>query len=275
MKIYDGLEQGTNEWHAVKSGLPTASNFDKILTAKGEKSKSIKTYIYQLVGERILGRTEEGFKSDWMERGNEIEDEARSLYEFKTDNNVDQVGFIRIEKPLCGGSPDGLVGDDGGLEIKCPKLSTHIKYALAGKLPSEYHRQVMGYLFITGRAWWDFMSYYPGVDPFIIRVYPDKAFFEMLKISLIDINHQINDAYNLLMKNDENQQNNDNQDTIPSIGQWSPAAQKIIDQIDKLATAEEVDKFRASKRKMILGLGDESTDVFGYIETAYQGLKGA
>lgn len=200
MKIYDKIEQGSDEWHSIRTGVPTASNFDKILKMNGEKSDSLKTYIHQLVGEKMLGKTEDGFQSEWMQRGNDIEAEARLLYELRSGYNVDQVGFIKLDNPLCGCSPDGLIDDDGGLEIKCPKLSTHIKYSLAGKLPSEYHRQVMGSLFISGRKWWDFMSYYPGIDPFIIRVYPDQSFFGMMKQAIIDINNKVEEAYQQLIK---------------------------------------------------------------------------
>lgn len=215
MKIFNNIDQGTPEWHAIRAGIPTASNFDKIIKANGSRSDQAKTYIHQLVGERLLGHAEDGFKSEWMERGTELESEARALYEFISGNDVCQVGFMRLGYPSCGCSPDGLVGDDGGLEIKCPKLSTHIKYALSGKLPSDYHRQVMGSLFVSGRKWWDFMSYYPGLDPFIVRVYPDQAFFGMLRQALVDINNNVDEACNLLVgagkvpKSDKSCQKND------------------------------------------------------------------
>lgn len=277
MKIFSDIEQGTAEWHAIRAGVPTASNFGKIVKANGSKSDQAKTYIHQLVGERLLGRTEEGFKSEWMERGNEVEGEARALYEFISGNDVDQVGFIKMDNPLCGCSPDGLIGADGGLEIKCPKLSTHINYALGGKLPSDYHRQVMGSLFVSGRKWWDFMSYYPGLDPFVIRVYPDQAFFGMLRQALVDINNKVDEACNMLINNAEQVTDNDESsqksDEIPSTNQWSPAAQKIINQVDKMETSSAIDNYRASNRKMIDALGvGEAVEVFKYIENAYQQL---
>jgi hypothetical protein len=190
MKIYN-FDQGSTEWHGIRAGIPTTSEFSKIIKANGSTSDQVRNYSYQLVGERLLGRTEEGFKSDWMNRGTEMESEARELYEFLTDTKVDQVGFFRREKPDCGCSPDGLISEDGGLELKCPKLSTHIKYLRIGKLPAEYHRQVHGSLFVTGRAWWDFMSYYPGIKPFIIRVYPDKIFMDSLHMAIEELNKSV------------------------------------------------------------------------------------
>lgn len=274
MKIINNIEQGSPEWHAIRAGIPTASNFGKIVKANGSKSDQAKTYIHQLAGERLLGRTEEGFRSEWMDRGREIENEARLLYEFKNSCDVDQVGFIKMDEPLCGCSPDGLIGEDGGLEIKCPKLSTHIKYALAGKLPSDYHRQVMGSLFVSGRKWWDFMSYYPGLDPFIIRVYPDQAFFGMLRQALVDINDKVDEACNLLVNSGAKVPNDDEScqesDEIHSMNTWSPAAQSIIDQVDKLATSTAIDNYRMSKRAVIDTLGDEADEIFNYIENAYQ-----
>lgn len=196
--MISNVEQGSTEWHALRAGVPTASNFGKIVTSTGAPSKSAGDYVNQLIGEKLLGKTEEGFKTEWMQRGTELESEAREMYEFTQDVTVDQVGFIGKESPACGCSPDGLVGETGGLEIKCPKLQTHIKYLLYGKLPSEYHRQVHGSLYVTGREWWDFMSYYPGLQPFIIRVFPDEKFNDELEKNIIFINEKINAGYQTL-----------------------------------------------------------------------------
>lgn len=271
MKIINDIEQGSPEWHAIRAGIPTASSFGKIVKANGSKSDQAKTYIYQLAGERLLGRTEEGYKSEWMERGNEVEGEARALYEFISGNDVDQVGFIKMDEPSCGCSPDGLIGEDGGLEIKCPKLSTHIKYALAGKLPSDYHRQVMGSLFVSGRKWWDFMSYYPGLDPFIIRVYPDQAFFDMLRQALVDINDKVDEACNMLVNSDVKVSNN------AKSCRESDGVEPLIAEINALKTSMSVDKWRAGKSAYIVqNLTDEDqNNIFDYAEVAFRELKKA
>lgn len=176
-------EQGTPEWHAARCGKPTASSFDKIITLDGKPSKQREKYLYQLAGERAAGKAEETYTNGAMQRGREMEDEARKLYEFNYGIEVLRVGFCLSDG--YGASPDGLVGEDGGLEIKCPIASTHVGYLLKDELPGDYFQQVQGNLLVTGRKWWDFVSYYPAVKPLIIRVKPDKKFQGLLKAELI------------------------------------------------------------------------------------------
>ena len=181
MKVIDCI-QGSEQWHLAKCGIPSASNFDKIITTDGKRSKSAEKYLYQLAGEKIIGKPEESYQNNDMLRGQEMEAEARQLYELTTEETVTQVGFCIDNGYGC--SPDGLVGKDGLLEIKCPKLSTHVSYLLANKLPTEYYQQVQGQLLVTGRKWVDFVSYFPAIKPFIIRVVPDKEFQKALRVEL-------------------------------------------------------------------------------------------
>lgn len=175
------LEQGTKEWFDARKGIPTASCFSKIITpAKGDKSASSKTYMYELIAEK-LGATIEGFSNDWTDRGTELEGMARSTFEFITDLKVEEVGMIKTDCGSVGCSPDGLIGEDGGLEIKCPKASTHIKYLIEGVLPLEYKAQVMGSLMVSERKYWYFMSYHPELDPFILKVERDEEFIEKMR----------------------------------------------------------------------------------------------
>ena len=190
MKIIN-CEQGTEEWFSSRLGVPSASNLDKILNTKGSNSKQYLKYMYQLVGESVRNTIESSYKTDAMQRGNDLESEARSLYEILTGNVIDQVGFCLNEDPLFGCSPDGLIGEDGGLEIKCPLISTHIDYLIGGEAPREYYPQVQGNLFVTGRKWWDFMSYSPNLKPLIVRVFPDKEYHELIKENLIEFNNKI------------------------------------------------------------------------------------
>lgn len=179
------VEQGTPEWFAARCGIPTASGFDKLLTSKGEPSKQAQKYLYQLAGERITGKPEEGFKSDFMQRGNDREQEARNFYTVITDNVIQKVGVCfpnEQKKYAC--SPDGLIGTDGGIEIKCPSIAVHVEYLLKNEVPTDYFQQVQGNLFVTGRKWWDFVSYYPGLKPLIIRVQRDESFQKALAIEL-------------------------------------------------------------------------------------------
>lgn len=184
MKFLDCV-QGSPEWFAARCGIPTASNFDKIVDLSGNPSRQRKKYLYQLVGERITGKAEETFQSFAMQRGREVEAEARNFYELTNGQAIQQVGICLSDgAALYGASPDGLVGKNGAIEIKCPMLSTHVSYLLDGNLPSDYFQQVQGQLFVTGRTWCDFISYYPGMNPLIVRVRPDKVFQEKLKAEL-------------------------------------------------------------------------------------------
>lgn len=162
-------EQGTDEWFQARLGIPTASEFSKIITpAKLEPSRSADTYIHKLVAEWLRGKPDESFQSDWMKRGHEVEVEARDFYMFHTDRDVTQVGFCLDDKKAFGCSPDGLL-DEGGLEIKCPSPGVHVGYLLAGKVPTEYRLQVLGSLLVTGHKWWDFLSYHPDMKPLLVR----------------------------------------------------------------------------------------------------------
>lgn len=171
MIVCDG-EQGTQEWLFDRLGKPSASNFDKILTpAKMEISKAREAYLYELCSDMISGEIKESYKSFDMLRGNEKEADAVSAYEFLHDCEIQRVGFCLTDDGRYGASPDGLIGENGGVEIKCPKLITHHGYVKDNVLPRDYKLQVLGNLLVTGREWWDFMSYFPNIKPFIIRVY--------------------------------------------------------------------------------------------------------
>ncbi len=185
------IEQQSTEWFKVKAGMPSASDFDKIITSTGSPSKQQQKYIYQLAGEKITGIRAESYQSLAMQRGIELEGEARQLYAFINDVEVKQVGFCLSDDKSCACSPDGLVGDDGGLEIKCPTLPVQVEYLLQNELPVDYYQQVQGCLYVTGRKWWDFMSYYPSLKPLIIRVLPDKDFHRALKIELELFNERL------------------------------------------------------------------------------------
>lgn len=185
--IITDANQGSPEWLALRAGLPTASCFDRIVTSRGEPSKTAQKYLYQLAGERLMGAPMESYQSDAMTRGQELEAEARVAYEFITDAEVKQVGFVfRDERRLYGCSPDGLIGAEGGLEIKCPTLPMAVEYLDKGKLPTDYVQQVQGNLLVTGRDWWDFKSYYPGLPPLIVRVERDEDFLQALEYHLDD-----------------------------------------------------------------------------------------
>lgn len=179
-------EQHSEEWYESRRGVPSASNFDKIVTTKGIPSASRIKYLYKLAGELVSGSCEDNFQSAAMARGNELEEEARRLYQIVTDEEIKQVGFCLSDDYRYGCSPDGLVGSKGMIEIKCPLISTHVEYLLKGQLPTTYFQQVQGQLLVTGREWCDFVSYFPRLRPLQVRVCRDEEFLTKLQAELIN-----------------------------------------------------------------------------------------
>ena len=176
--------QGSEEWFNEKASKPGASSFSKIVTTKGEPSKQQTDYMYQLAGEAITGKMEEGYTSHAMQLGKEREAEARLLFEMLQDTEVRQVGLCYKDESrtvLC--SPDGLMKNEG-LELKNPLLKTHVKYLLAGVLPTEYFCQVQGSMYVTGFKNWWFMSYFPGIAPLVLKIPRDDVFCSKLEAEL-------------------------------------------------------------------------------------------
>ncbi len=177
--------QGTDEWNKARTGIPTSSGFDKLVTTKGEPSKQRTKYMYQLAAERITGIKEDTYKNSHMMRGEALEPEARAFYELTNGVDVEEVGICYLDKrKLFACSPDGLVGQDGLVEIKCPSSAIHIGYLLEGKLPTDYIQQIQGQLYITERKWCDFFSFYPGIKPLQLRIEQDLRFTMNLHLAL-------------------------------------------------------------------------------------------
>ena len=167
-------EQGSPEWWQARCGIPTASEFDKIITpARLEPSRQSDGYMHKLLAEWLRGQPDQSFQSDWMKRGTEMEAQAREAYAFIHDADPGPVGFCTTDDGRLGCSPDALL-DDGGLEIKCPSAGVHAGYLIDNRLPTAYRAQVLGALWITGRAWWDFLSFYPDMPPLIVRTHRDQ-----------------------------------------------------------------------------------------------------
>lgn len=175
-------EQGSEEWFEARRGIPTASNFSKIITSTGKPSTSANGYMNKLLAEWLMNKPLDSFKSEWMDRGNELEPEARNSYEFDRDIDVQKVGLVyKDDRKLISASPDGIIGENGGLEIKCPSPGIHVEYLLANKIPSIYFPQVMGNLWVCEREWWDFYSHNPDMEPLIIRVERDEKYIKSLE----------------------------------------------------------------------------------------------
>lgn len=182
------VKQGTEAWLALRLGRPTASEFDALITPKELKAtsgKALNTYLYQKLTESIFGEPIHTFNGGAMEQGSLKEDEAVPRFQMDHDLEVQRVGFVVGEDGRCGCSPDGLIGEDGGLEIKCPERHTHIRYLCEGVLPPEYAPQCHGSLYVTGRRWWAFMSYCRGIQPFFIRVERNEEVMKTIEKQLV------------------------------------------------------------------------------------------
>jgi YqaJ-like recombinase protein len=178
--IIHNVIQGSTEWLAIRAGIPTASCFDKIITPKGKASTQAEKYLHKLLAEKLMGHPCIEFKGPWMERGNDLESDARAYYESMLELETEKVGFITNDARTIGASPDSLVGDDGLLEFKCPAEHTHVAYMLTRAVDAEYYPQVQGQLWVTGRTWLDIMSFHPEMPPVIIRVERDEKYIAIM-----------------------------------------------------------------------------------------------
>lgn len=180
------MNQGSPEWLAARAGHCTASRFKDVLAKiKTGESASRRNYRIQLVTERLTGRPCDSYTNAAMEWGTATEPFARAAYEGARSLMVDEAGFLAHPSVLwVGGSPDGLIGKDGGCEIKCPHQSTVHVETLEGGMPTEHRAQVQGILWVTGRAWWDFISFDPRMPEhlqlYIERIERDEAYIATL-----------------------------------------------------------------------------------------------
>jgi putative phage-type endonuclease len=181
------IEQGSAEWFASRLGKVTASKvYDVMAKTKSGYGAARKNYMMELLCQRLTGAREEGFTNAAMQRGNDLEPMARGRYEIENDLLVSETGLI--DHPAFEGfaaSPDGLVGDDGLIEIKCPNTATHIDFMKTGKINPRYQSQMTAQMLCTGREWCDFVSFddrLPENLEYRVQRYElDKAFaIEML-----------------------------------------------------------------------------------------------
>ena len=153
--------QGTPAWFEQRRGKVTASRIaDLMAKTKSGYSTSRQNYLMQLLCERLTGKIEEGYKSAAMQRGNDLEAEARNWYQLETGESVEEVSFIDHPKiNFAGASPDGLVGAEGLIEIKCPNTATHIETLRKKEPIDRYYKQMQWQMAVTGRKWCDFVSF--------------------------------------------------------------------------------------------------------------------
>ena len=181
MRVYPGIVQGTPEWLALRCGKFTASTIGDLFMK--DTTAGYQDAINQVVFERITGDVPESFSNDYMKRGTELEPLAREAYELHTFNNVEQVGFIEHDE-WSGGSPDGLLGDKGMLEIKVPKWSTLIGYILDDVIPKKYMYQMQSNLLFSEREWYDYWVWHPKFTPMLRRVNRDEKMISDIQTKL-------------------------------------------------------------------------------------------
>lgn len=186
------IEQRSAGWFAQRLGKLTASRIaDALAKTKGGWGASRANLMAQLVAERLTGERQESYTSPAMVWGTEVEPHARAAYEFYADATVVEIGFVDhpvIE--MSGASPDGLVGDDGLVEIKAPLTSTHIETLLGGSVPQKYVLQMQWQMACTGRKWCDFISFDPRMPEnmrlFVKRLKRDDVLIKSLENDVID-----------------------------------------------------------------------------------------
>jgi putative phage-type endonuclease len=182
------MEQGSSEWFAARLGKVTASRVADIIakTAAQKPTAGRANYAAQLIAERLTGNREEGFTNAAMQWGTDKEPEARAAYAFRTDQDVTEIPIVDHPAiPMSAASPDGLVGDDGMVEFKCPNTATHLDTLQSESVPSKYLTQMQWQMACTGRQWCDFVSYDPRMPEamrlFIKRVPRDDAMISELE----------------------------------------------------------------------------------------------
>lgn len=190
------MEQQSSEWFEARLGRATASKFSQVLA--GGTGITRDKYKAKVVAERLTNKKLEEYSSWQMAQGTEREALARKLYEAITGNTVQEVGFIKIDGLEAGASPDGLVGEDGTVEIKSPELLAHMKILTTKQLPNEYKAQVQGQLWATNRKWCDFVSFNPDMNAknriIIIRVERDEVYINMLKTEVTKFMQEVMEA---------------------------------------------------------------------------------
>lgn len=176
-------EQGTPEWFEARLGIVTMSRLKSLLVNGKHPSgfgADALTYMHELIGERMTGEPSDAFGGNaHTQRGHEMEPVARDLYREATGNEPHEVGIILNHG--VGFSPDGLIGEDGALEIKSKLPKLQVEVLLAGEIPKDHIAQVQGGLWVSEREWLDFVSYWPGMPLFVKRAYRDEAMIKTIQ----------------------------------------------------------------------------------------------
>jgi putative phage-type endonuclease len=206
MNIIETCEQGSIEWLSLRLGKITASRVKDVLT-KGRgtsPSKTAESYMMELIAEILTGNSKPFFENDAMRWGTETEPQARAMYAVNNDFvDVKEVAFVEHNEQV-GISPDGLIGDDGLLEIKCPNTTTQLKRALSDDYSADYKAQIQMQLWVTEREWCDFLSFDPRLDCAAgylqQRVMRDEEYIEEMKTKVYAFVEKMNNLIEQLTK---------------------------------------------------------------------------
>ncbi len=187
MKIHD-VVQGSADWIALRCGIPTASEFSKILTPKEMKlSSQAPAYMYRLLGEWMTGRPQEMIETEYMQIGRDLEDRAVKAYCFQRECEVEQIGFVTTDCGRFGCSPDRFVANaDGGVEIKThpQAIGVHVQAMVERAMSDAHKSQVQGCLWICEKEYWDLVSYVKDLPTVIVRVVRDEKYIKALAAAL-------------------------------------------------------------------------------------------
>lgn len=195
MKIYD-CQQGSQEWLDLHIGVPSGSMFARMVTEKTYKrasDKAIHRIACELAAEWMLGQVADTAMTQFMARGLKLEERAVAWYSFDKGVDVQSVGFVTLDDGTAGVSPDGLVGDDGGLEIKCPSAVSHVENLTdVESFADQYRAQCMGGMWVCDRQWWDLVSWHPTIPSVVVRIERDEEYIETLRSTVESVVARMN-----------------------------------------------------------------------------------
>jgi hypothetical protein len=199
--FHNDVQQGSQEWLRLRSGLPTASRFSDIITPSGKPSRSAERYLLTLLAERLMGHPCIEHMSMWQQRGSQLESSAVAFYELQSDCSTTPIGFVTTYDGRIGASPDRLVGDDGLLEIKCPSEWQHLSYLLNhGSVAGDYRVQAMGQLMVTERKWLDLLAFHPELPPAMIHIERDEEFIHLLSNAIVTFSLELERQFDICVE---------------------------------------------------------------------------
>lgn len=190
--ILHDVEQRSPEWYALRVGMPTASEFSRLMTSDGSRSKSLEGYALTLAADLFAGKPLDTFEGTaWTERGRELEAEALRLYEFANEVDLKPIGLVTNDDKTAGCSPDALVNGNGMVEVKCLKAENHIKAILYfqkhGRCPTDYVQQTQGQLWLCEREWCDLIFYHPDLPRLTIRQTSSAQLHKALGLAVLEV----------------------------------------------------------------------------------------